>query len=184
LSILIYTYLYSLHLIHSIPSSFLTYPHPFYTCRYLLYTYLYSSLIHSILVWTYIYLLIFQSSLLPNPTPACFEVWLVEVCGVFDVLSVWRLCGCVLGFELVLTLGVRLLLYYILLYTIHYIILLLYYYIIILYIIIYYILYYYILYSSHPLISSLPHLFLPHHTSLIHSILVDTYLCLLIFLKP
>ena len=151
-------------------------------------------LIHSILVGSYIRLLIFSSVHPPSSNkthPHVLFVWLVEVCGgeVYRVFHVLSWCD---GFELVLTLGViyYILLYYIILHIIHYTY------------IIYYILYitiilllYYILYSSSfsssPLPLSIPPpplllssflINIPHPILLIHSILVDTYIYLTIFL--
>ena len=133
LSVLTYTYLYS-----SVPF-YPNIPHSFYTCRYLyILTYIPiisfiqfptfpNPLIHSILVDTYIYLLIFLIPL-PNIHPACFEVW----CFVFELVEgferLWWCGNHVLSWlKVELMWCVRLLLYY---YIIYYTLLLLYSYII------------------------------------------------------
>ena len=104
----IITILFSSSSVLSIPSQ---YSHPLLPISYSLFS---SSLIHSILVDTYIYLTIFLLPL-PNIHPACFEVW----CFVFELVEGFELMWCV-----------RLLLYY---YIIYYTLLLFYYYYIIYY---------------------------------------------------
>ena len=122
--------------------SFYSHPYPnissipsqysFYTCRYL-------------------HILIYIPDSSSNLTPHVLSEWMVEVCG-------GELC--VVGFELVLTLGV--ILYYIIIYHT------------------YYILYYTLLFSSFPNHSSLPHSLFPIFI-LYLSVLGYTYLYYLQF---